>query len=536
VTEVQKAQRQVKAVRAIRRSTELEGSRSTNATRADQVAYARGTITAAELRDRVRRRKMVGLTGSRPVIFESTRDILLIRVNVRRYKIMRAKTILTREEVENIVRRSYQYVAMFNVIQKFALDPSAGLMFTNGFNKPNAMTTLVDHTARAIARPNNDTLYQGAVLDLRHDPVIIEFPAIDSKYVSLETSGYDHYVEIPLASSKGDFKQPIKLLFYTDRTEGYQGQEIRRVDRIEKVDGDFMVAFLRAMPHQVDPARMARVIQVLKDTKVVTLSQFQGKPAKASSDVTFPAYGKTDGDVFANNLLEVMQFVFNHTTFDPNNAMDQAVLAAYRPLGVAPGKAFDAAEAAKLDGALFREVAAEVAKQALASQADPVLQARIAPQTFMPKGQIDLETQVVQSVVGPIGLPASQARYNPVATKDGKPMNAMRDYVLRMSKDELPPATAFWSLTLYDLKDGFFIPNDRKKYSVGENAGFKLNAEGGIEIVVSATKPKDVPEENWLPINRENIGINGMFRIYAPDVEKMKTWKTPQFEMLPTVK
>jgi hypothetical protein len=37
VTEVQKAQRRVKAVRAIRRSTELEGSRSTNATRADQV-------------------------------------------------------------------------------------------------------------------------------------------------------------------------------------------------------------------------------------------------------------------------------------------------------------------------------------------------------------------------------------------------------------------------------------------------------------------------------------------------------------------
>jgi hypothetical protein len=183
---------------------------------------------------------------------------------------------LTREQVENIVRRSYQYVAMFNVIQKFALDPSSGVMFTNGFNKPRAMTTLVDHTARAIARPNNDTLYQGAVLDLRHDPVIIEFPAIDSKYVSLETLGYDHYVGIPLASSKGDFKQPIKLLVYTDRTEGYQGLEIKGVDHIVKVDGDFTVAFLRAMPHQADPARMARVIQALKDTKVVTLSEFQG--------------------------------------------------------------------------------------------------------------------------------------------------------------------------------------------------------------------------------------------------------------------
>lgn len=56
MTEAHEVQRRVKAVRAIRGSTELEGSRSTDATRADQVAYARGTITAAELRDRVRHR------------------------------------------------------------------------------------------------------------------------------------------------------------------------------------------------------------------------------------------------------------------------------------------------------------------------------------------------------------------------------------------------------------------------------------------------------------------------------------------------
>jgi hypothetical protein len=35
---------------------------------------------------------------------------------------------------------------------------------------------------------------------------------------------------------------------------------------------------------------------------------------------------------------------------------------------------------------------------------------------------------------------------------------------------------------------------------------------------------------------RDDIEINGMFRIYVPDVEKMKTWKTPQFEMLPPAK
>lgn len=247
---------------------------------------------------------------------------------------------LTREQVENLFRRSYQYVAMFNVIQKGALDPVSGGMFTDGFNKPTAMTALADATVKAIARPNNDTLYQITTLDLSRAPVIVQFPAIDSVYVALETSGYDHYCEVPLATSKGDFKQPVNMLFHTDRTENYQGQAIKGVDRIEKVDSDFTVAFLRAMPHQSDPARMARIIQALKDVKVVTLAEFQGQPATDVGGAKFPAHRKTDGDVFATNLLEVMRFVFNH----------------------------DAAKVAMVDGALFREVAAEVAKQALAAQ------------------------------------------------------------------------------------------------------------------------------------------------------------------------
>ena len=443
---------------------------------------------------------------------------------------------LSDSEVKNIVQRSYQYVAMYNVIQKFALDPVSGEMFMDGFNKPAAATSLADHTLKTIARPNNDTLYQGTVLDLRHEPVIVEYPAFDSKYLVLETSSYDHYAAVPLASSEGDFKKPVKVLFYTERTEGYQGQKIEGVDLIEKVDGDFFLAFLRAMPHQADPARMARIIKALESINVVPLSKFQGKATIDSDDANFPTYGKSDGDVFENNLLEVMQFIFNHTSFDPNSDMDQAVLAAYKPLGVEPGKTFDPAKVAGIDGARFRAIAGEVQKNVLSTMTDKDMQARTTPQMFMPKGQIDLETQVVQSVAGPIGLPGYQARYLPVATKDGKPMNAQHDYVLKMGKDQQPPATAFWSLTLYDFKNGFFIPNDPKKYSVGENAGFKLNDEGGIEIYISEKQPEGVPAENWLPINRSDIGLDAMFRIYSPDAEKMKTWEIPELEMLPAAK
>ena len=51
--------------------------------------------------------------------------------------------------------------------------------------------------------PNNDTLYISCMLDLRKDPVILEMPAIDSKYVSLMITAYDHYVNIPMATRLG---------------------------------------------------------------------------------------------------------------------------------------------------------------------------------------------------------------------------------------------------------------------------------------------------------------------------------------------
>lgn len=54
--EARKSERRAKAVRAVRCSSELEGARSTQATRDDQDAYVHGAITSAELSDRVRRR------------------------------------------------------------------------------------------------------------------------------------------------------------------------------------------------------------------------------------------------------------------------------------------------------------------------------------------------------------------------------------------------------------------------------------------------------------------------------------------------
>jgi hypothetical protein len=429
---------------------------------------------------------------------------------------------LSDAQVENIVRRSYQYVAMYNVNNKFALKQG-------GWNTVVADTKLKDHTMREIARPNNDTLYISCMLDLRKDPVILEMPAFDSKYVSLMITAYDHYVNIPTSTRQGDFRKPVKVLIYSARTEGYKGEPVKGVGRIFEATGDFVSAVFRIMPHGNDPERFKRIVQQMQSVKLVTLSEYRGGKVKPIDDIKSPPVGKTDADVFGNNLPEVMQFVFNHTTFDPKNEIDKAVLAAYQPLGVAPGRTFDPARVAKIDGARFRKTAERIAAAELAKTNDPGFK-KVMSSMFQPKGRMTLELLLSQSVIGPIGMPAVEAVYPPVVTTDGKPMNAQHDYVIRMSKKDLPPAKAFWSITLYDLQNGFFIPNDRKKYSVGENAGMKLDKDGGIAIYIAAQKPKGVPEENWLPINRKDEAIGAIMRIYVPDLEKMKTWEAPKAE------
>jgi len=89
-----------------------------------------------------------------------------------------------------------------------------------------------------------------------------------------------------------------------------------------------------------------------------------------------------------------------------------------------------------------------------------------------------------------------------------------------------------WSVTLYDIENGFFIPNDRKKYSVGANAGMRLDDDGGIAIYIAAEQPPGVPEENWLPITRDDLEIGPIMRLYEPDLERFETWTAPTAEKL----
>jgi hypothetical protein len=437
---------------------------------------------------------------------------------------------LTNAEVENLVRRSYQYVALYNTLFNWALNHKSPF-YSGGWNRTYKAQALMDASSRDVPRPNNDSLYVMSMMDLRAEPVVVHYPAFASRDVSLETSALDHYVNIPLATSKGDFKKPTTILYYSARTDGYSGLAVAGVDKIVEMSGDFAVAFLRVMPEAADPEKLKTNLAAIKAVSLRTLSEYKGESAKPAAKVAFPTFSDSE-DTFTNHFLPVMQFVFNYTTFGSDNDMDQAALTALKSVGVEPGKEYDADQTPEIDGKQLGEVAAEVAKKQVAIWDDPSKAAPLLFKLFQPKGHMGIDAMVLQSVVGPLGQPAAQAMYPGVATSDGKPMNAQHDYVIRMTKDEMPPYTAFWSATLYDAKQGFFIPNKENKYSVGQNSGMKLDASGGIEIHIAADQPHGVPAENWLPITRKDLALDVIMRIYVPDLDKMKTWKAPTAERL----
>ena len=155
---------------------------------------------------------------------------------------------LTDTQWENIAERSIQYVAMYNVNNKFALKQG-------GWNTVDADTKLKDHTMTDLARPNNDSFYTIVMLDLRKEPYILNLPAFDSKYVSLMVTAYDHYVNVPRSTSKNDFKKNEKIAFYSQRTENYHGEAIEGVDEVFEATGDFISVVFRIMPHASESER-----------------------------------------------------------------------------------------------------------------------------------------------------------------------------------------------------------------------------------------------------------------------------------------
>ncbi|KWV86194.1 hypothetical protein PFLmoz3_04166 [Pseudomonas fluorescens] len=116
-----------------------------------------------------------------------------------------------------------------------------------------------------------------------------------------------------------------------------------------------------------------------------------------------------------------------------------------------------------------------------------------------------------------------------VIDSEGKPANGARhSYNVHFAKDQLPPADAFWSLTMYDAKTKLLVPNHKKRYLINSQMlpSLKLDAEGGLTLALQHHEPPKAEQSNWLPAPPGPF--YAVLRIYLPKPEVASgQWKLP---------
>jgi len=123
-------------------------------------------------------------------------------------------------------------------------------------------------------------------------------------------------------------------------------------------------------------------------------------------------------------------------------------------------------------------------------------------------------------------LATSEAVYA-AAHHDAKqePLDGQRSYTMRFEADDLPPADAFWSVTLYDA-DRFLYPNEIRRHAIGDRTpGLKRAADGSLEIGLSHARPGDTA--NWLPAPAGRFYL--ILRMYYPR-EGVQSWRVPALQ------
>ena len=375
---------------------------------------------------------------------------------------------------------------------------------------------------RAVVRPNFDTLYSAAWLDLTEEPMIVSAPDTDGRYYLLPM--LDMWTDV--FASPGKRTTGTGAGDYAVVPPGWDGELPEGVARIE---APTTYVWVIGRTQTNGPGDYAAVAEVQDGMKVTRLSQWGtgATPAEAQIDpdvdmATPPLDQITamSGREFFTLAAELLEQHAPHVT-------DWSTMARIRRIGLGTGETFEYDPA--LDGA-------PAAGQQLMHDALPRM-ARITN-----GWQMNTDTMGVygnhylkRAIVALVGLGANQPQdaiypLN-VTDADGLPLDGDQNYVLHFERSELPPVEAFWSLTMYDA-DGFQVANELDRFALGDRDELAYNADGSLDIYLQHSNPGPERESNWLPAPRGPLGAT--LRLYAPAPEALDgRWNPPAIKRRP---
>ena len=370
-----------------------------------------------------------------------------------------------------------------------------------------------DHSVTA---PNADTLYTMAWLDLSKEPWILSIPDMKDRYFLFPMlDGWTNVFQVPGKRTTG-----TKAQKYAITGPGWTGTLPEGVTEYKSPTN--MVWILGRIYCTGTPEDYKAVHALQDQVSVVPLSSY-GKPYTPPPGKVDPSIDmKTaprdqvnalDGAAYFKLFAELMKA-------NPPAADDAPMVAKLAKIGIVPGKDFDAS---KLDPAVAKGIAAApkpgqekisaYLKEALVT-GDAKARERLAVlQEHRP-----LRNRLSQPRDDHLVRPGRNRIQDAVyPTSEGpdllKKYSGANKYVAHFNKGELPPANAFWSITMYD-KDYFFVPNAINRYTVSSRNKFKTNADGSIDLYVQNESPGKDKESNWLPAPKDEFVL--MMRLYWP--------------------
>ena len=112
-----------------------------------------------------------------------------------------------------------------------------------------------------------------------------------------------------------------------------------------------------------------------------------------------------------------------------------------------------------------------------------------------------------------------------IGDETGRPLDSANKYTIHFDKGAMPPANAFWSITLYD-NDGFQTANSLNRFAVSSWMPFKYNTDGSLDLYFQNESPGKDKEANWLPAPKGPFNLT--MRIYSPKADALTgKWNPP---------
>ncbi len=441
---------------------------------------------------------------------------------------------LTADETYAIAREAYLYaypiVSMDVTMRQATNVPDTATINmrapVNQFAHARAYPKAED---KDVVRFNFDTLYSFAWLDLAGEPIILSVPDTAGRYYLLPM--LDMWTDV--FSVIGSRTTGVKAGNYAIVAPSWSGS---LPDGVVKIVAPTQNIWIIGRTKTDGPADYANVHKVQDGYKLTPLSQW-GKayvpPKGAATDASID--NKTPPLIQVDNLdgVTMLTRLADLLSKYPPHPNDYPVLFRLRALGVEPGKPLDASKIDPQTASIINKAAKETLNglQAAWERSGKVVNGwTLQNDNIGTYGTSYLKRTLVAKGGLGANLPEDAVYPTAVFDGDGKLLSGENKYVLHFEKGKLPPANAFWSITMYDM-DGFQVPNSINRFAVGSYDKFAFNSDGSLDIHVQSSSPGKEKEANWLPAPKGQFQPS--MRIYSPRAEVLdSSWAPPPFKKL----